>query len=106
MSQPKAAPISWGTGDELEKNMKISERPEQVDKFDDEHYEHITLDDGTQGYKHKDSGALYTPYGQKLGGRRRKSSRTLRQRKKISKRAKSYRKKGGRRKRSRTRRYR
>jgi hypothetical protein len=95
MPQPKAYPISWGTGDELKKNIKISEQPEQLEKFDDANYESTTLDDGTQGYKHTASGALYTPYGQKLGGRRKKSSR------RKSKRAKSYRKKGGRRRRTR-----
>ena len=101
MPQPKAYPIDWGSGDELKKNIKISEQPEQVEHFDDEKYENTKLDDGSSGYKHKDSGALYTPYGQKLGGRRRiKSSR------RKSKRAKSYRKKGGRRKRTHTRRYR
>jgi hypothetical protein len=94
MPPQKAYPIDWGSGDELKKNIKMSEQPELMKNFDEENYEETTKD-GETVYKHKDSGALYLTTGQKLGGRRRKSSR------RKSNRAKSYRKKGGRRKRTR-----
>lgn len=99
MPAPKAYPIGWGSGDELKKNIKMSERPEIVDEFDEKIYEETTKD-GEKVYRHKDTGALYLTSGQKLqGGRRRRKSF-----RRKSKRVKSYRMKGGRRKRSRRRR--